>query len=38
MRLIMNAFSRKQETKVDRVIREFINKLPTALGLARVQR
>ena len=26
------------ETKVDRVIREFINKIPTALGLARVQR
>ena len=38
MRLIMNVFSRRQETKVDRVIREFINKIPTALGLARVQR
>ena len=38
VRLIMNIFSRKQETKVDRVIREFINKIPTALGLARVQR
>ena len=36
--VLMNVFSRKQETKVDRVIREFINKIPTALGLARVQR
>src|SRR5437667_4309815 len=32
MRLIMNVFSRKQETKVDRVVREFINKDPDRPG------
>jgi len=32
MRLIMNVFSRKQETKVDRVVREFIDKDPDRPG------
>jgi len=38
LRLVSNVFSKKQETKVDRVIREFIIKIPIALGVSRPQR
>ncbi|MBI4244619.1 MAG: B12-binding domain-containing radical SAM protein [Planctomycetes bacterium] len=34
-RLIRNIFLKKQETKVDRVIREFIIKIPIALGFSK---
>lgn len=34
-KLIRNVFLKKQETKVDRVIREFMIKIPIALGFSR---
>jgi radical SAM superfamily enzyme YgiQ (UPF0313 family) len=37
-RLVRNVLSGKQETKVDRVIREFINKVPVALRVSRAHR
>ena len=37
-KLIRNVFLKKQETKVDRVIREFIIKIPVALGFSRPRR